>query len=485
MNRIFTGLAAAFAVCLISEAVQANDVVRGKLCIDGSDRLCSIIPADMQDVPPMDGYTPTTNDQDPRINQADFDYFGWQMFIALNWPADESGQPLGGDFLDDPDAPRVWESYPGIEQVFAGSDLNAGGCTTAGRLLLSRSAKLNSSSFIQPGTPWPLIDMAGNFVMYDVRLNPAEVAYIRTNGLDTYRGQVDFAADWNLPRGIGDTPGAIEIKTAWRVLPESEDNPMGYFTLPATLSIAAENSETGAPLCLDVTVGLVGMHIMQKVSHPEEFSKFWVWATFEHSRNAPTAKAAPVSALNAHAAGTGKDPVDSCPIPDPAEGDWAFFDAACRDDDGAACTPNAPLGKDVEQFLWQPDQPFGANYLQGDGFGSQVTRCWAVYDSAQKVDTAFQAALAGSVWANYQLIGVQWAQGAHYEGGEFDPLQPFTAPFYLANTSMETFKQIEPIMADPDTPNRGGSGSCTTCHDAASDAALNRSDFSFLGSYAK
>jgi len=466
------------------------DYKQDALCVSGASELCNELPGDLPDLIVPNGYTPNT---DPRsgnmVSQQNFDYFGWQTFVALNWPADESGQP-SGSILDDTDAPRVWESYAGIEDVFEKADLIAddaeAACTPKGRMVLAQTSKLTSSSFIEPFTDSPLIDADGNFVMYDIRMNPVEEAYLKDNGLTSKAGQTAFAAShpdgWDLPRGTTGNPGAIELKTAWRVL-KDDSNPMGYFTVPATLLIGGDSSATGEPLCLDVTVGLVGMHIMHKISEPGQFSDFWVWATFEHARNAPDAAKAAPSQKNSKAVESGNIPypsVSSCPVPADVSGDWAFFDAECADANGASCTPN--VGLELETYLWEPDMPFAEKYLTQSGSGTQVTRCWEVYESAKNVDKVFHDALAGSVWANYELIGVQWAQG----GLDIpDPLRPFPAPIYLVNSTLETFLQDVPVMTDDTHVNTDGSSSCILCHDIARDTAKNKSDFSFLGGYAK
>lgn len=477
--------AAAAALLLCAGGAQA-EYKQDALCVSGAAELCSTIPSDLPDlfVPP--GYTPNTNiETGDTAQQQNFDYFGWQLFVALNWPSDGAGAPVGS-ILEDMDAPRVWESYPGIDDVFESADLIAddveAACTPQGRMVLSQTNKLTTSSFIEPFTSSPLIDADGNFVLYDIRMNAVEAAYLRDNGLTTKAGQQAFGAAWDLPRGVTGQPGAMELKTSWRVLAPGE-NPMGYFTVPATVLIGAENSATGAPLCLEVTAGLVGMHMMQKITNPEAFSDNWVWATFEHLRNAPDAADAAPSQKNDNAVMSGNapyPPVASCPVPQDAGADWAFFDPACKDATGAACAPN--VGLELKNYLWEPDMPYAEKYLTQSGSGTQVTRCWEVYESAKTTDKVFQDALAGTVWANYQLIGVQWANGGLDHP---DPLHPFPAPIYLVNSTLETFLQTKPVVNANGTQNRSGASSCITCHDIATDQADNVSDFSFLGGYAK
>ncbi len=71
--------------------------------------------------------------------------------------------------------------------------------------------------------------------------------------------------------------------------------------------------------------------------------------------------------------------------------------------------------------------------------------------------------LAGTVWANYVLIGTQWRGnrgGVLHGRGE--------VPRFLANSVVETYVQA------------GMTGSCLGCHATAKTAAGQDADFSFL-----
>ncbi|APE42985.1 hypothetical protein BOO69_05785 [Sulfitobacter alexandrii] len=453
------------------------------LCVDGTNRICNILPADLDGLAiGVQGYTPSTDRRnEDQAQQINFDYFGWQSFAALNAPADASGRPIGV-IGSAPEAPRVWESFAGVDDVFPGNAIVPDICDAGGRMTLARTSKVTTSSFIQPMTPYPLIDAAGNFVLYDVRINDAAVGYLEENGLTTKAGQQAFAdagGVWDFPRGKDGVVGAIEVKTSWRLL-ENGDNPLGYFTLPVTVVVAAEDSASGAPMCLEEIAGLTGMHIMQKVATPEEFAEFWIWASFEHASNAPLAKGAPISQMDEQSTLKNREPAASCPIPDDAAGPYAFFDAACTDG-GAACTPNAPpVGAD---FKWQAQMPYGGAYLFDDRFGTQVVRCWDLYATGQEVNARFKAALAGTIWENYDLIGVQWANdhGDYYA----EKMKPFAAPIYMVNSTLETYLQINPVLDAHGGLNRDRPSSCINCHDMARDAIGNHSNFSFLGGYAK
>lgn len=486
----------ALAACLCPNlAVSDNSYPQNALCVDGKPGLCSSMPVDMPNLQNFAGYAPNTNgpnangqpskDKPPKylVNQDNFDYFSWQMFVALNWPADNNGKPLPGAIGSNPGAPRVWQSWQSPDQVFPGNGIGPSSCAANKKgLVLTRTSKLSTNSFIEPFTPYPLIDQAGNYVVYDIRMGNVEINYLQSNGLLTKAGQQKFTSAYNFPTGKGTTEGAFEIKTAWRILtdPSSYGN---FFTTPATVVVSAKNSATNKEMCLDVTVGLVGMHIMQKITNPTDFSNFWVWATFEHKDNAPTATGATPSQVNASAAKLTNpyDPLASCPAPTVSGQSYSFFLPNCTNN-GSSCAPNQPpaLGKDTA-YLWQENPPYAKNYLMDGKYGTQVVRCWAIYDSAQTVTTKFQAALTGTPWANYMLVGAQWAQAKQNEF--FSPVVPYAAPFYLTNTTLETYLQLNPIIVNGN-PSTQSPGSCIACHNLATDSTNKLSNFSFLPGYA-
>lgn len=473
------------ALCLLPGALYAQAYPQNALCVNGQSQLCSTLPADLPNLIDNPGYDPNTNTTEPGMNvaQDNFDWFSWQMFVALNWPADGSGKPLADPIGKHPDAPRVWESYKSPEQVFPGNAVNTKSCAANKKgLVLQRTSKFPTNSFIEPFTSWPLIDQSGNYVVYDIRMNTREIEYLQSNGLLTKAGQQKFTGAYDFPRGLGKIEGAIELKTAWRILTDPSTY-KDFYTTGATVVVPPENSASGKEMCLDVTVGLVGMHIMQKITNPQAFSDFWVWATFEHTANAPTAPGATPSQVNAKAKTlpNNYDPLAACPAPDVAGPRYSFFTPACTDK-GAKCASNKPPEKGSDAaFMWQAQPPYAKSYLTDGQFGTQVVRCWDIYDSAKNVTAKFQSALAGTVWANYMLVGAQWAAA----GAEFpSPVSPYAAPFYLTNTIFETYLQLSPIIVN-NKPSTKAPGSCIACHNVAQDSAKKKSDFSFLPGYAK
>ena len=208
-----------------------------RFCADTSlpNELCSELPYDINEKFGM-GYS---SELTPKI-QPPFDIFSWQSFVALNWPADSTGKPLGGKIGDHPDAPRVWESYKDLAEIFS---------TDAPVALQLQDAKNNKLKFFYRTSKSPhkldslgtfldadgdpLIDRNLNFAVFEVKANPVESNFIATNNLTTKKGidsisvpihqQDKTLRQLTMPSSDAATKnvGAMEIKTAWRILDSS------------------------------------------------------------------------------------------------------------------------------------------------------------------------------------------------------------------------------------------------------------------------
>jgi hypothetical protein len=141
-------------------------------------------------------------------------------------------------------------------------------------------------------------------------------------------------------------------------------------------------------------------------------------------------------------------------------------------------------------FFWNGTEPYAKNYMTpvgniGGRTGTQISRCWQIYKLTLELNAQWQKKLreAGSVFANYMLIGTQW-------GGSVEPTFPppgpaDVVPNYLSNSVLETFLQTS---FDAKNPQPFNTGSCITCHSVASFSAKGiaiepvnvASDFSFL-----
>lgn len=467
-------------------AATASYVPKPVYCADGSDSLCAQIPSFIGADPALkfDGYQGLSHNVTSPANDAQtpFDNMSWQMFVALNWQAAQAGgDPRSG--LSGAGT-ALWQTYARPEDVFGGP---SGLCPNPKNLprfnIIAKSGAQGSrdEEFIQ-ATGQPLIDVRGNWTLFERRLNPTEREYIEGHGLNTYAGQQAFVqagkpvqfppGDHTRPDG---KPGAIEMKAAWRIIESSEAS--DYFSTQALIDVQGAYVRDGQPLCAEVTLGLVGLHIIQANAAQDDLLAQFIWASFEHKSNAPLAAKA-------------CDPVDNncyqtisnnnCPAA-AGSGDFSYSRNHCS----AVTTNNPPvLGDQDSAFIWERQAPYAASYLtsssggacEGDPAqccGTQVARCWSVYDLTQKLNGDWQQKLAAidSVFANYYLIGTNWGGSVEPEPGKF---HNNSVPAFLGNSTMETF-----VQANADV------GSCVTCHAKAklaapASGALASANFSFL-----
>jgi hypothetical protein len=401
----------------------------------------------------------------------DFDYFSWQSFIALNWPAATGSrgvpnQPGNPDiFLQAaPGTPVVWGTYKDSFELFGqkdqrptpwdSSDIPVSPCPGGepGRKTLVFLSKGNTPLMqTTQAFSFPLIDQRGNYVYYDIRYDKAQYEFIR--------GQDSDATSWlyllknlapkeNVPTGLQmpmsstspDLLGSIMVKAAWRIKTDKDDASRYYST-------AAQIYNPQTQTCTPTTVLLVGLHIAHKVSPFNE----WVWSTFEQVDNVPAdAGVTPPQPPNGYSFnnGTGtpatpngydyKPPVEPSTQPSPQP----------------SPTPLAPV--QVTRVNPIPNTPPGASTLDFNAY--------------------YQQLLKGTVWQYYQLVVTQW------------PFQPGVDSFVLmqnggvyprdagaafpvngaVNTTMETYFQNQNDAAG------AGGNSCMSCHYRA-----GQSDFSW------
>ncbi|HEY8930590.1 MAG TPA: hypothetical protein VIM55_15415 [Mucilaginibacter sp.] len=405
---------------------------------------CSIIPIDINETFGV-GYDSFLDS----LHQPPFDVFSWQTFIALNWPADSAGKPIGSSITGSPAAPRVWEHYQDPAEVFGtntgGLNFKLGEAKKSGQKFLyldSKSprllftgksvdaAKLNG---FQEADGHPLIDRNLNFALYEIKMNPIESKFVidsnLTNTEGIYNMGIKHSNAINLPASDSATNnvGSMEVKATWRILiPGEGDDTTRYFCRKATIFIDSLHTRNHQPLLIkNVTVGLVGMHIIRKT---KKMNSREVWSTFEHVDNTPD---------NPQDAQAGKQV-------------WSFYNPLCLN-----CTPNAApdtLAGDHGQYIWEVKPPYAIKYAtKAPGqqftqmFGTQAVRTYPIYKYTEMINKLWQEQLKGSVWANYRLIGSQWQLSEVFPS----PM----APNFLANTTLETFIQ----------PN----ASCISCHSFA------------------
>nr|WP_294941801.1 hypothetical protein [uncultured Mucilaginibacter sp.] len=416
-----------------------------------ADNPCSVVPYDVNETMSL-GYDSFLDS----LHQIPFDVFSWQTFIALNWPANAAGNPIGTSVNDSLGAQRVWEHYQDPAEVFGTSvpllNLRLSEAKKGGQKFLYLDSKAphalaavasinaNDINGFQEADGHPLIDRNLNFALYEIKMNPVETKFTLDNKLTTTQGiynagiKTHNAIDLPASNSTTKNLGIIEIKASWRILlPATGDDTSRYYCRKATIFIDSLHTRNHQPLLItNVTVGLVGMHIVRKTA---KVSANQIWSTFEHIDNTP----------------------DDAQQAQMSNRQWSFYNPDCLN-----CTPNAApdtIKGDNKQYMWQPNMPYARDYAVGapgqqlkrDSFGTQALRLYPVYRYTEMVNQLWQAKLKGSVWANYRLIGTQWQQS--------EIAASPTAPHFLGNTTLETF-----IQAD---------ASCISCHKSYASVLYN------------
>jgi hypothetical protein len=376
------------------------------------------------------------------LNQSTANCFAWQEFIALNWAADPStcaADPMvqANEFGEpnpatpaQPMGPSVWETYALAEEVFLPAGAKPAAWCSASSLSdrpmeLSLISKFDGHGPVEisdigeagTGGSW-LTAQSGLLTFYSIHLNQDEFNYINDNTLYDARTQQEFAATQgiNLPDASSGsssygTTGAIELKAAWLELDDPADWPR-YKTSPALIFYPGQSEPKQA------VVGLVGLHIIHKIAVAQQF----IWATFEHVDNAPSAadnsleqRDPPYTYFNPHC-----DPTTDyykCKVNDPPN-------------PGTTSSPD-PYDAPVQVMREIPISS-GSNNVAG--LNSAV---WGVIEAANP----------DSVFLNYELVNVLWpSQSTNVVPGQTTPLpdgvpQPNSTSQPVANTTLETYFQ--------------------------------------------
>jgi len=490
-------------VVLHHSGAQTGYVPRPAFCATLANAPCSQIPAYISpdrrltspnDYPGLFGPLPTTSRDDI---ETPFDNMDWQMFLALNWAAGETKQPASIGLTAK--GPRVWQKYRKVNALFGNSPVTAG-CPSALALPVISigsdghgNPMPNNEEYFQASTNRPLIDINGNWTLFERRVNDVEAQYLLApNGdpsqtLTTLPGQVNFLKQKNpviqfttssiSPQGQN---GSIEIKAAWRILDRSRgDDPSRYYTQAATLAVPGDLVRGGRKICATVTLGLVGMHIIQRNPFDKQHGALlpeWIWATFEHMDNAP--KAASPCSVNSSCAGINKE---SCGPAAPNQSrHYSYYDQNAA----TVSTNIRPVSTNPNQdrYVWNSKRPYAQWATTPATRMPQATRCWSIYPTTDQLNQQWQAELAkyNTPFQNYMLVGTQWGAAVLFHPNP--PNLPTNAvPAMLSNITLETYIQMFTV-ADP---KLGGPGSCIGCHKSFATLSIGPppqlpSDLSFL-----
>jgi hypothetical protein len=366
-----------------------------------------------------------------------FDDYSWRAFVAMVWPAakGQRGVPDTARSVGAP-GPRVFETCKSLWEIFhddgsapnpgfnsfeapahnaCRADAGFGGVVLATRNGIDDLGQAGIGELVGP-----LVAQNGRYVRYQTlynRLAFDEIVqnrfYLRSS-LPVVPSPRPNAPVFQFPNG------SIAIKAAWLDMAGfSAARRKRFYTRRAIV----KDPDTGK--CSAVTVGLVGLHIVQKTpSRPQ-----WIWSSFEQVDTAPNFQGA-VGTFTLN---------DGTPAPMPAENPL----------------PLIPLAR-------QPATPF--NVIRS-------AQAPIHFDTAV-TNRGYQELLKNTVWQYYKLVVTQWPLQPGNQAlpvpatqpGDVSHTFPGTGPgasanSAFANLAMETFDQGRPELG------------CMSCHNQARMAA--------------
>lgn len=392
--------------------------------------------------------------------QAQFDKEMWETFIALCWPSDGLSPSPSGSILDKKDGRPVFENYSFNYDLFL---LNIRDTTTNFKpigwgqtdslnmqrqkrwekdcpdlLVQAKDRKITNLASIIPLDEFiqasngakphvPVIDQNSNYVWSGVvfnkttfdftterklysldGINEAKQTFITKDIYQVKKNKETNTYEYDTIRNqkynqLSDDNGSMHLKTSWKILGGDDDTTKFHKAWAALLfnNVNFADANTVAPQCTLVQVGLVGMHISYKTEDQPAF----IWATFEH--------------------------VDNCPEKgDIEDKHYSFFNYDDQDTNNINKVPMA--NENVNNGSVHYGNPKWFNPFTDTINGpSQVVRLDPITKQTQELNTAYQKALAETVWSNYELVATQWTH-------------PDTEKYYpkrLYNTTLETFEQ--------------------------------------------
>ena len=467
MVRLFTS-AALLVSCVFLSIANAGD---------------EVAPCDPADEPWI--YPAEATDTTDPVSWA---RFAWDGFIALNWPQLEGGQPGEPDtsatLCDDPDgrpaflqwmqkpqllleggvSPGTWAQPTYATPTYTPDD---GGPTLP---LLGALAKTSDpdlvDEFDEAFSHRPLIDQNGRYVLFQIFLNKSEFEYFSQNGYydavnqyQAFQGDIDFRPfpdtgepdNFDPPIELEDwaRQGAIELKASWKQLSQAEIDSNRFFMQDVYY---ASNISSADPPCGPVTVGLVGLHVLQLTASS---GSTWFWSTFEQIDNVEVVPSNPTGVPSFN---PGPDSTCAPPYID----GYSCNAEQCTPSDptGATdCPPYAPVSGELPDVCdANPDLAVNVSRIPEMQIPGHV----------QAINQAYQSQLP-EPWRYYQLLNTI----------QPEPDGPCCIPpnadntvntCYLTNVTMETYTQYYQFI---DLPKCNGnemtplSMNCTDCHAVA------------------
>ena len=369
-------------------------------------------------------------------NDCDFYRFAWQSFLFATEVEKGGSDPR---FLKFATPEEVFGSYASIAFPKR-RDVND--LVLSPRMLKSKQG-IDVTTVFQAVSDGVVVDQNGRAVYYGLHMNDAFVAFVKRNKLTKPDGIAK--AD----KALMFEPGCLEFKSSWRIVGKGEDC-SDFITKTARLPtlVTRENKIVVDPSTpRDEKVALVGLHVVGVAKgHPE-----FIWATFEHIRNAPDL---PVDLINRDfqilPAGV-SDVVADKP--------WTF----CSE--GAHAKDCNLLNKDKIKIVNESDQTLApiTQVFRYYSFGGDNPRGVASLNAS-----VHEKLPAGDVRKNYEMIGAVWLDnpldkdgkmGTFVENKSFSD-NLLAGATKLSSSTMETFSQN---LKDPLAVKN-----CFGCHDTQS-----------------
>ncbi len=366
----------------------------------------SACPADASWFPPTSSMPSEVKKSNPdgTSNFCDFYQFSYQAFLYLMSPS--SGDSSIRNF-------QVLANYPTFETNADGSPANSCDDSVTGQRFRVSLRKTQGipERINQAGDGATIYDQNGNVVYYDVQFSKSMCDIQNIDDMN------------NFPSG------STEIKTAWRVLKDSDT---GYITM--TTDIGSQKN---------LRLGLVGFHLaVATTDHPE-----FVWATFERNDNSPL-----------------------CAQPSTDSG-WLFSSNSCAQ----ALSNKDPLAIVQCQFNVATKQ--SATAITGSpteicreyAYGTDMTDPNAVenVNDITSINQSVMQQLSGAmdVLKNYFIVGALWVS----DTTQSSTISNQRGSLRLANTVAETTFQ------DVDISSSGFISNCFGCHNySGTGEALNK-----------
>ncbi|HLK70169.1 MAG TPA: hypothetical protein VKU19_42360 [Bryobacteraceae bacterium] len=365
-----------------------------------------------------------------------FDDYSWRAFVALMWPAAAAHRGLPDTVKKLADGgPRVFETYKSLWEVFhqdgSEPDANFDGYDSPGHnacaakigfgdAVIASFSGLDELAQFGPGEMLgPLAAQNGRYIRTETSYNQAAYDYIVKHKLYLRSALPEVPSPRPAEPVLQFPDGSVVLKSAWVDLNGFTDaQKRRYYSRKVTL----RDANTGK--CSVVTMGLLGMHIVQKTATRPQ----WIWSTFEHVDNTPPARPGAPGLFALHNGGADLTPAENPLV-------------------------LVPLAK-------EPVKPYN------------VTRSPVspIHPKTAYTNLMYERQLRGTIWENYQLVMTQWPR---VEGEQSVPVPAslsgdasHTFPGLgsasgsaFANVTMETFDQERPQLG------------CMNCHNRARLAA--------------